>query len=464
MSDISSQTDESVRSHDTDTLSLEHLLSIWPIASTLACKLSVGDLISLSRTSSVARAHTHGFPLANTSDEDTDDVASNTQYLFVGKHQTPQWSTLKSLAGFTCSSFSHRDPKSSGSTNNVVRPCKFCSRPVCKACLVRTFFADKSQSKNTFRYRARYLCSKCWESGNLRKDFRFPTENISREHIWRGQSYGQRGVYCCCSVSEDNWLCKDCRTLQNVSGPDNNTLMDADRGLVEANQQYREVSKIDTAVTEMKCYGLNCSDVIDDYNRDRRRICLWCSKGLARQFGGEDRLRWEEKQVEIRAARAAVRSADIAEYHRNRFRAFTMSRREMRGTTQCVLLTGRDGPEHDQPIFVRHLDATNYRKFLPDHVAPSPDDVYRSKNGRWRYSTAMMKSINTWKLGKGLEPPIGVKPEDLFASTAEGALTLARPNKAFLEAPRHPTKASCQLERTLFDISAPVLPSKYNVC
>lgn len=405
---------------------LDHLLSIWPVVSSVASQTPVGDLISLARASSTTRAITHGFPIDHTPHERERSDQRGFLDLHIGNHQTTHWANLKSLAPFSCSSPFHKEPKSTSGTNNVTKPCKYCSRPVCKACIVRSFFADPSQSKNTFRYRTRYLCQKCWDSGNLRKDFRYPAESVSREHIWRGRSYGQRGGACLCSASEDNWLCRGCRSLQNISGPTNASLTDADKHAKDMIVKNREIGE--SHVVPVQCYGLGCNHVIDEANRDRRRICLWCSKSLPRQFGGEDRLRWEEKQVEIRAAAAAARSADIEEWARNRFKTLTMSRREMRGTEECILLTGRDGPQHDKPMFVRHLDAVNYRKYMSEGTAPSPASVYQSKHGRWVYSQEFLKALNRDRFAHWVPPPEGFDRDTLFDVTRLHGLKAARKN------------------------------------
>lgn len=408
-------------------VSLETLLSIWPIVSSIAKYTPAGDLISLSRASSTARALTHGFPVDYSPHGQWDENARGFLDLRIGNHQTSHWEHLKSLAHFSCSSPFHKEPKNTGGTNNVTKPCKYCSRPVCKACIVRSFFADPSTSKNTFRYRTRYLCQKCWDGGNLRKDFRYPAESLSREHLWRGRSYGQRGGVCSCSASEDNWLCRGCRSLQQISGPMNASLADADKHSKDMIIKNREIGE--QHVIPVQCYGLGCSSVIDDASRDRRRICLWCSKSLPRQFGGEDRLRWEEKQLEIRAAAAAARSADIEEWARNRFKTLTMSRREMRGTEECILLTGRDGPQHDKPTFVRHLDAVNYRQYMGESTAPSPASVYQSKHGRWVYTRAFLKALNRDRdtSSTSREPPQGVVDgPKLFDLTRKGGLRAAR--------------------------------------
>lgn len=149
------------------------------------------------------------------------------------------------------------------------------------------------------------------------------------------------------------------------------------------------------------CYGNNCTSLIPLEGRDRRRICLWCAKPLTRQIGGDDRHSWETKNIEIRKAEAQLRSADIQEWTRNRFRSLTMSRRQLRAAQDCISPEGpldtvsADGVDLDSPILLRHLDAINYRRHCPSrYEPPSPDDIWRSKHsGFFRYSVKFLLLI-----------------------------------------------------------------------
>lgn len=431
---MTSEVDAFNRMYDEEAYgSLGHLISIYPISSTIATYLPAGDLISLSRSSKALRFHTHAFPSVPRSlPFGSQPHSTNTPPapdLRIGDHQTRQWANLKSLAPFVCSFPSHKDPKSA--KINPCHACKFCSRPICKTCIVRSFFTDPKSSKLTYKYRARHLCPKCWSTGNLRKDFRFPADCVSREQIWKGRGYAQRGNWCGCSASEDNWVCGECRLLQNASGFLNLALSDVS---AESSKKREELVPSSGDFVAVKCYGLDCDAMIDQVDRDRRRICLWCSKPLMRPYGGDDRLRWEEKQIEIRAAAAASRSADIYEWARNRFRNLTMSRREMRGTEACVRLTGSDGPEHDKPIFVRHLDTINYRKYMSERSSPSGDSVYQSKHGRWTYSRQFLTRVDRCAGNENRAQvfplPPGTDVKTLFLLNMEIGLPGARVNSS----------------------------------
>lgn len=429
-------------------LTIESILSVWPTLESIAHSLSSGDIISLSRTSRSIRSITHAFEY------------SAPPPLNLGHHETSQWANLKSIAPFTCVSPTHKDPKSISSSSDhsrksrqPIRPCNFCSRPICRTCIVRSFFADPTQSRNTFKHRTRHLCTTCWDTGNLRKDYRYPlhVSTSSREHIWEGRNYALRGQRCTCSASEDNWLCHPCRVLQNESGPHNISFFDLtshDSGKNKGKQ--RDSSNADDSPgaqspsrVEVPCYGLNCTRTISlsDPSRDRRRICLWCSRPLPRPFGGEDRYHWEAKNIAIRSANAASRSEDIAEWARNRFRTLTMSRRDMRGSEICSTFPGPE-ESHDQRLFVKHLDAVNYRAVMRESAVPTPEDVYKSKHGYWRYRLAFLTHRNFYERDKGhfagkvwvegdkeIQPPSSITADELFAVTSDGALPKARRNK-----------------------------------
>lgn len=105
------------------------LIYHWPIVSTLALHLGVGDLIQLSRTNSSYRAALHGFPLPR-----PDDGASNwirvRAEIFIGMHQSSYWRNLKSIAHMWCAEANHR-------RGYRAELCRYCSIPVCDACVVR---------------------------------------------------------------------------------------------------------------------------------------------------------------------------------------------------------------------------------------------------------------------------------------------------------------------------------------
>lgn len=120
----------------------------------------------------------------------------------------------------------------------------------------------------------------------------------------------------------------------------------------------------------------------------------------------------------------------------------------MRGPDACAALGGNED-SHDARIFVRHLDAVNYRALIGELASPMPEDVYKSKHGYWRYKMIFLGCNAFWRRrGARLKdgtmttaevepgPPAGVTADDLFAMTSEGALPGARRNKD-LE-PGHP--------------------------
>ncbi|KIX04512.1 uncharacterized protein Z518_05382 [Rhinocladiella mackenziei CBS 650.93] len=324
--------------------SLESILSLWPIASTLSQHLPVGDLISLARLSTTLRALLHGFDELEQTKVPL-DLHLVRKELHIGNHGTPYWQRLKDLAPFECSSRTHTkgpDPK----------PCRYCSRPICDACIVRSSFARGHE--NTFQNRTRYLCRNCWDNGNSSRSQRYPltpSKDSHRKRKWYDPD-GSTRDYCTCTLKDDGWLCLSCKDLQN-----------------------REA----ISSSEMYCHGQDCGAPLDA-DKDRRRICLWCNKALPRQVGGTTRYHWNQKMIEARARNAASRQADLEEYNRRRLKLMRMSRREMRGDEAV-----KDDPDADLPQFVRHLDTINYRRYMPDSAAPSANSVYDSKRGYWRY-------------------------------------------------------------------------------
>lgn len=364
-------------------LSLETLLSIWPIISTLISTLSVGDLISLSRVSSTYRALTHGFEIPGHTS------SRSTLNLNIGQHQTARWRQLKQAAAFICASPNH-------TRGDNVHGCKLCSTTICETCIVRD--SIRNTGENTFQKRTRYLCEPCWANGNLRQDYRFSADESTRELVLHGRPYNQRGIYCGCSLKRDAWLCIPCKRRQNLSSASNES---------PSSERYHHPAHRNNTITTDKipspilCYGNDCSNIIRLESHGKRRICLWCSKGLARQVGGDERHQWEAKNIEIRKAEAESRSADIAEWRRNRFRSLTMSRRQMRGSEAYSRLAHSEGVgnadsvDDDHPILLRHLDAVNYELYcLSSQHPPTPNDIWRSKHTSYfRYSIDFLLHI-----------------------------------------------------------------------
>ena len=117
---------------------LTDLLYPWPVVSALASYLGVGDLLHLSRVNSEFRAVLHGFPrpkpqvkqstaLAIHDDGMKEGVRAD---IFVGLHQNSNWKHLKSTADMSCTEPGHRK-------GYHVGLCRYCSNPVCDACVVR---------------------------------------------------------------------------------------------------------------------------------------------------------------------------------------------------------------------------------------------------------------------------------------------------------------------------------------
>ena len=348
---------------------LEQLLSLWPIACSVSDFLPVGELITLARLSTTLRVLLHGFGIPETASSPESSTAVPVRpELSIGRHGTLYWQRLKERAPFECSSRIH-------TKGGPAKPCRYCSKPICDACIVRDSFAKGHE--NTYHNRVRHLCKSCWESGNSSKTQRFPLNTPGRlppasttassssintspplqSHKWHDPS-GDNRDYCTCTLKADGILCLECKDRQNHT------------------------------FNQTQCHGQDCTNTLSADENPLRRICQWCDRALPRQIGGTTRHHWTSKIIEARARNAASRSADLFEYNRRRLAERTMSRREMRGNDAV-----RDDPDADTPQFVRHLDTINYRSYMSEIAAPGPETVFASKRGYWRYSRSFLHAM-----------------------------------------------------------------------
>ena len=341
-----------------DAASSSTLLSIvrpWPIAINLAIHLPAGDLINLARTNSSLRAALHGFdpPFQLSTQEATLEFSPKQgvrSSLHIGHHRTSYWEELKHAAPFLCASSTH----TKGSTP---RPCRYCSSPICEACIVRDFFAKPSE--NTFKNRSRFLCKGCWTSGTPHKRMRF----ISEIELGTSERYTfapGTGDFCACTNKGNGWICIPCKKIQNAEAKSSG---------------FRQ------------CFGEGCSELLED-DKDRRRICLWCDKPmLPGRASVESRLAFDQKMMDVRARRPA----SDEESTRKRQKLLRISRRELRGE----FAVGKDS-ESDTPEFIRHLDTVNYERFMKRKVTPSGERIYQSKMGRWTYDREFLLNFRMW--------------------------------------------------------------------
>lgn len=134
----------------------------------------------------------------------------------------------------------------------------------------------------------------------------------------------------------------------------------------------------------MLCFGEGCTAVLEE-DKDRRRICLWCDRPMLRgRASMESKLAFDQKMQDARAERGI----SFEEGTRKRQKLYKMSRRELRGDEAVA-----HDPEADAPQFVRHLDTTNYQRFMRREQAPSGQQVYQSKSGRWVYHREFLLQI-----------------------------------------------------------------------
>jgi hypothetical protein len=133
-----------------------------------------------------------------------------------------------------------------------------------------------------------------------------------------------------------------------------------------------------------QCFGEACSVALEE-DKDRRRICLWCDRPTLRgraSFGS--RLAFDQKMQDARARRGL----SFEDRTRKQQKLYRMSRRELRGNEAVD-----QDPLADAPQFVRHLDTMNYQRFMRREHAPSGEQVYQSKLGRWVYDRNFLIEI-----------------------------------------------------------------------
>jgi hypothetical protein len=333
-------------------MSLEALITIWPVALCLSSHLSTDDLVATARCSTGLRAALHGFGLPSEPSESSQNVRES---IYVGLHGTPYWQGLKDVTAKTCSSKTH-------TKGDKVHNCRLCSALICEACIVRSSFARGKEE--TFKNRVRFFCHDCWIQDVPSKSERYPLNPPSSGYkADPSRSSEQNTSYsvCRCTLKSDGWLCIECKDRQN----------------------YEAVSS-----ERLTCHGSACSKFVGpDY--EGRRICIWCNLSLPRHVGHAARTAWTQKIIEARQRNALSRQADVFEYQVKRRKMMRMSRREMRGD---VAVEG--DADADSPQFIRHLDSCcNYRNHMREHAAPSGHDVYASKRGYWRYSTPFLVEI-----------------------------------------------------------------------
>jgi hypothetical protein len=347
------------------------LLSVvrqWPVASNVAQYLPAGSLINLARTSTSLREILHGFESRSTSElhthiwsdsriftssEDANkDAGPSNEVLHIGAHRTAYWEGLKRLAPFTCSSKSH-------TKGEKTKSCRYCSMPICESCVVKHSFG---KNENTSKNRCRFMCQRCWDTGNVRKERRY-SGRVSAAGAYSYKSAAADREFCICTT-KDGWVCKDCKEKQNTDARVDGTKV---------------------------CFGQNCAMILGE-DKDRRKICLWCDKPVPRgRASMESRIAFDHKMRDARRREISSQLADLEEYERNRRRQMLMSRRELRGDEAV-----EDDPDADVQQFLRNLDMFNYQGLIfclecRSGVQPSGDEVYASKHGRWKYNSHFLK-------------------------------------------------------------------------
>jgi hypothetical protein len=225
--------------------------------------------------------------------------------------------------------------------------------------MVRDSFAKRGE--NTFKNRCRFLCKGCWNAGNPHRRCRFKDKPISLQDGSSRYNFAPgQGEFCTCTHKDDGWVCISCKDMQNAEA---------------------------TTSGFMLCFGEGCTAVLEE-DKDRRRICLWCDRPMLRgRASMESKLAFDQKMQDARAERGI----SFEEGTRKRQKLYKMSRRELRGDEAVA-----HDPEADAPQFVRHLDTTNYQRFMRREQAPSGQQVYQSKSGRWVYHREFLLEIGRY--------------------------------------------------------------------
>ena len=205
------------------------------------------------------------------------------------------------------------------------------------------------------------MCATCWDQGNVSKSRRFHLRPSQHDSFPAGRDEISDDV-CTCTLKNQGYLCIPCKNVQNTQA---------------ANENAKD------------CHGQGCKNPAGEESK-RRRVCTWCDKPLPGHIGGRERREWNTKMVEAKRRAALSRQADLQEYNKQRLKQLRMSRRDLRGDDIV-----KDDLEADNPIYVRHLDTVNYRRFN-DYLggaAPSGNEVYQSKRGYWMYSRDFLLSF-----------------------------------------------------------------------
>ncbi|KAL2362868.1 hypothetical protein RJZ56_004245 [Blastomyces dermatitidis] len=213
--------------------------------------MGLGDVLNLSRVNSHYRAVLHGFALPISDPADLINPANSSRRIrpdiHIGDHQTLYWKNIKKSGQLICSEPTH----TRGLTPHL---CKYCSLPVCEACIVKESFR---QSTSAYKSRTRPLCIDCWLSGqphNGRRPSAPPYHNDASNPV--------ASAYCICTA-KDGWMCSKCREIQVRTGQE----------------------------PIAKCSGEGCGGPPGKDN-GRRRICLWCHLPLVARPSMEQSREW----------------------------------------------------------------------------------------------------------------------------------------------------------------------------
>lgn len=235
------------------------LLYEYPVLEALIEALPFDGLLSLARASSLCRAILHDFP-ADGSTESSKLPNTNRPQLFIGKHNTKLWMSLKSKAGVRCSEPHH-------TKGSRIKGCRLCSMLVCESCIVKSSYFSTNVTMGS---RRRYLCRTCWNTGNPHKERKFG-KAIDQKFCSYQRQAEVRGS-CICTI-QDKWLCSKCTKKETPKMPED----------------------------VVQCAGEGCSTIMRPANCGGR-LCMWCELPLVEKLGREQSRRdYDLKHLSARA-------------------------------------------------------------------------------------------------------------------------------------------------------------------
>ena len=142
-------------------VSLEDLLSVFPVGKVLISSLPSLDLYSLSESSLPIRSALCAFFEEKGVIAVVDFIKTSRLTPAANKHVTIYLNGVKTKGPVSCSEPQH-------TRGDSVRDCRMCSIPVCEACVFKASFGKRHNK--THHNRLRFLCVDCWDAVHSGKE------------------------------------------------------------------------------------------------------------------------------------------------------------------------------------------------------------------------------------------------------------------------------------------------------